>query len=146
MRKVLVVCMGNICRSPVAERLLAAACEDRLEVGSAGLGALVGHPADAMAAEVAAAHGVTIASHVARQFTPHLGREQDLILVMEPSFREAVGTQAPELLGRVMLYDQWTGASSIPDPIGRSRAFHEQVFHRIADATRAWEARLSMKW
>ena len=146
MRRVLVVCMGNICRSPVAERLLGAASGGKVEVSSAGLGALVGHPADALAAEVAAAHGISLASHAARQFTAQLGRGQDLILVMEPRYREAVGEQAPELLGRVMLYDQWTGGAGIPDPYGRSRAFHEQVFSLLDTATQAWAVRLSTKW
>ena len=146
MRKILVVCMGNICRSPVAERLLAAAGATRWMVSSAGVGALVGHPADPMAAEVAAAHGVSLAGHVARQFTAELGRQQDLILVMEPGFRAAVAAQAPELYGRVMLYDHWSGGSGIPDPYGHSRAFHVQVFDRIAQATQAWSSTLATNW
>lgn len=146
MRKVLVVCMGNICRSPLAERLLAAASDARFEVSSAGLGALVGHPADPVAAEVAAARGVSLAGHVARQFTAALGRQHDLILVMEPGFRTAVAAQAPELLGRVMLYDHWSGGTGIPDPYGHSCAFHEQVFERIAQATQAWSCTLATNW
>lgn len=146
MRKVLIVCMGNICRSPVAERLLAAPHDTKLQVNSAGMGALVGHPADAIAAEVAAANGVSLDGHVARQFTRALGREHDLILVMEPGFRAAIAAEAPELLGRVMLYDHWSGGTGIPDPHGHSRAFHEHVFTRIAQATQAWSCNLAIKW
>lgn len=146
MRKILIVCMGNICRSPVAERLLAVTQEAGLQVSSAGMGALVGHPADALAAEVAASNGVSLNGHVARQFNPALGREQDLILVMDPDFRTAIAADAPELLGRVMLYDHWSGGTGIPDPHGHSRAFHEHVFTRIAQATQAWSGSLAMKW
>ena len=138
--------MGNICRSPVAERLMAASSEAKLRVSSAGIAALVGHPADLIAAEVAAANGVSLDGHVARQFSPALGREQDLILVMEPGFRTAVASEAPELIGRVMLYDHWTGGTGIPDPYGHSRAFYERVFTRIAQATHAWSSNLAMKW
>lgn len=146
MRKVLVVCMGNICRSPVAERLLAAAAPQRWSVSSAGLSALVGHPADPLAADVAAAHGVSLEGHVARRFTAELGRQQDLILVMEPNFRDVVAAQAPELYGRVMVYDHWSGGRGIPDPYGHSRAFHAQVFDRIAQATRTWTSSLVTNW
>ena len=68
MQKILVVCVGNICRSPVGERVLA----DRLphhQVSSAGIGALVGHGPDKTASDVAAARGVSLEGHIARQFT-----------------------------------------------------------------------------
>ena len=146
MRKIMVVCMGNICRSPIAERLLGAAANGRWVVSSAGLAPIVGRPADVLAAEVAASHGVSLAAHLARQFSAPLGRQQDLILVMEPAFRRAVGAQAPELLGRTLLYDQWSGATGIPDPYGRSRLFHEEVFHQIAAATEHWALRLTADW
>lgn len=53
--KILVVCVGNVCRSPTAERLLKR-FHPSLTVASAGLGALVGKGADPAAASVASAH------------------------------------------------------------------------------------------
>jgi len=146
MRRILVVCMGNICRSPVGERLLLKTLHGRAEVSSAGIGALAGYPADAVAADVAASHGVSLDGHVARQFTAEMGLRQDLILVMETAFRQAVAAMEPALFGRTMLYDQWTGAVDIPDPFGQSRGFHEEVFTQIDRATTGWLSRLCANW
>ncbi|MDP4032654.1 MAG: low molecular weight phosphotyrosine protein phosphatase [Pseudorhodobacter sp.] len=141
VRNVLVICVGNICRSPVGEHLLRQMVP-ALAVGSAGLGAMVGHAADAMAAEVAAANGVSLDGHVARQFTPDLGSANDLLLAMEPGHKREVARLAPHLSGRTLLFDQWTGMQGIADPYRRSRDFHEGVFQQIKAASEAWAARL----
>ncbi len=138
---ILVVCVGNVCRSPVAERLLAARCPD-LRVESAGLGALAGHPADPRAAETAAARGLSLDGHVARQFSPELARPFDLILVMEPAHKHEIMRLTPQLGGRVMLYGQWSGRETIPDPFRRSREFHASVFEMLERAAGDWAARL----
>lgn len=140
-RKVLVVCVGNICRSPVGERVLAA-LKPELQVTSAGIGALVGHPADATMAEVAASAGVSLDKHVARQFSPALGREADLILVMEPGHKAEIVRMAPQLSGKVMLFDQWTGGRGIEDPYRRPSEIHRVVFHQIQGAAQAWAKKL----
>ncbi|VDZ89757.1 tyrosine phosphatase [Lelliottia amnigena] len=64
--KILVVCVGNICRSPTAERLLKN-YQPNLIVESAGLGALVGKGADERATNVAQEHDLSLDGHVARQ-------------------------------------------------------------------------------
>lgn len=142
MRRILIICMGNICRSPVGERLLARALGGGAAVASAGLQALAGRPADDLAAAVAAGHGLALVGHVARQYTAELGLEHDLILAMEPAFRQAVAIGQPALLGRTMLFSHWTGGAGIPDPYRRSRAFHEDVFRQIAGAASAWASRI----
>lgn len=142
---VLVVCVGNICRSPVGERLLAARLRDRgsaIAVSSAGIGALVGHGADETAAAVAAEHGIDLAGHVARQFSRELGAAHDLILTMEPGHRREIIAAAPDLSGKVMLFDHWQGGKGIADPYRHSRQFHEEVFALIDRAGSAWAARL----
>ena len=145
-RSVLVVCVGNICRSPVGERLLAARLRDRgaeIAVSSAGIGALVGHAADETAAQVAAEHGVDLQGHVARQFNRELGAAHDLILTMEPGHRREIINAAPDLSGKVMLFDHWQGGRGIADPYRRSRQFHEEVFAQIEAAGSAWAMRLA---
>ena len=64
--KILVVCVGNICRSPTAERLLKQ-LNPALTVSSAGLGALVGKGADPRAISVAQANNLSLENHYARQ-------------------------------------------------------------------------------
>ncbi len=111
-------------------------------VTSAGLGALIGHDADATANEVAATYGVRLEGHEARQFTSRLGAAQDLILVMEPEHRQEVGRIAPQLLGKTMLFDHWIGGRGIEDPYKTSRVFHELTFKKIESAGNAWASRL----
>src|SRR5690606_10182483 len=80
--KILVVCVGNICRSPTAERLLKN-YQPNLIVESAGLGALVGKGADERATNVAQEHNLSLDGHVARQVSGRMCRDYDLILAME---------------------------------------------------------------
>lgn len=141
IRSVLVVCIGNICRSPAGERLLAAQLPD-FTVESAGLGALVDHAADADMAAVAASAGVSLDGHKARQFTPEMAREYDLILVMEPEHKATIARQAPQLSGKVMLFDQWTGGNGIADPYRRSVEFHKSVYEQIETASLSWAKKL----
>ena len=145
---VLVVCVGNICRSPLGERLLRthlSALESDISVSSAGIGALVGHAADDRASEVAAGHGVSLDGHSARQFNGALGQAHDLILVMEPGHKHEIMRSNPALSGKVMLFDHWTGAKGIADPYRNSVEFHEQVFGQVATAAEAWAKRLAGK-
>jgi protein-tyrosine-phosphatase len=86
-KRVIVVCTGNICRSPMAAGLLAHHLSDDLgsaiEVASAGTNALQGYPAQDHAIEIMARIGVDISGHRARQLTRELARSADMILAME---------------------------------------------------------------
>ncbi len=141
VKNILVVCVGNICRSPVGERILQAALPDKT-ITSAGIAALVGHAADETAAAVAAAHNVSLDGHVSRQLTSELGADQDLILVMEAGHKHEIARRFPQLSGRTMLFDQWTGMKGIADPYRLTKGFHEQVFGQIKAAADAWAPRL----
>jgi protein-tyrosine phosphatase len=141
---ILVVCVGNICRSPVGERLLRQALPE-LEVTSAGINALVGKPADKTASEIAATHDLSLHGHEARQFTAAIGASHDLILVMEPGHKREIARVAPQLAGRVMLFDKWTGDKGIADPYLRSKEFHEKTFAALSDAAQGWARRLAPK-
>ena len=70
-QNILVVCMGNICRSPIAERILQKKLPG-LRVSSVGINALVGKDADFQAIKTALKHGVVVAGHTARQLTPEM--------------------------------------------------------------------------
>jgi protein-tyrosine phosphatase len=141
VNSLLVVCVGNICRSPVGERLLQAALP-LVKVTSAGIGALVGHEADATAAMVAMRNGVSLDGHVSRQFSAQIAADQDLILVMEAGHKHQIAREFPQFSGRTMLFDQWNGQKGIADPYRLDESFHEQVFHQIKAAADAWALRL----
>ncbi|MDO9475924.1 MAG: low molecular weight phosphotyrosine protein phosphatase, partial [Pseudohongiella sp.] len=68
---ILVVCLGNICRSPVAEAMLKRALPQR-QIKSAGLTAMVGQGADPSASEFAHADGLDLSGHVAQQLSSEL--------------------------------------------------------------------------
>lgn len=147
IESVLVVCVGNICRSPLGERMLQAELGDRgapVRVSSAGLQAMAGYPADIETSMVARKNGVSLDGHIARQFSRYLGREHDLILVMEPAHKADILRTDPALSGKTFLFDQWTGGKGIADPYHRSREFHEAVFAMIRDAARAWAEKLAV--
>jgi protein-tyrosine phosphatase len=141
IESILVVCIGNICRSPLGERALA----DRLpgvSVSSAGLGALVDSEADPDAARAAAELGISLDNHRARQWTGALGAAHDLILVMEPDQRLSILQAHPELSGKTFLLSQWSGGSPINDPYQRSIDMHKAVAKEIVTAADAWAVRL----
>lgn len=114
-----------------------------LEVSSAGLGALIGHEADPDASRVAKELGVDLSGHSARQLNAQIGTAHGLILAMEPSHRAEIARRWPQLYGRTMLFDQWTGKKGIADPYRKQLAFHQQVRDQIFAAAAAWADRLS---
>lgn len=99
---ILVVCTGNICRSPIGERFLRRALPNK-RIDSAGTGALVEHPADESAVKIAKVHGLSLEGHKGKQFTSSLARKYELILVMEKAHIEQIGRIAPEARGKTML-------------------------------------------
>ena len=100
--RILVVCTGNICRSPVAEAFLRQQLP-KCQVSSAGLGALEGKPVASFARQLAEADGLDVAHHQARQLSDTMIQKADLILVMTEGQRRAVGQQAPQALGKTLL-------------------------------------------
>ena len=74
--KILVICTGNICRSPIAERIFRKEMPRKI-IDSAGTGALVGHPADDAAIRIAQANDISLADHSGQQFTPSMARKYE---------------------------------------------------------------------
>ncbi|HFT3596398.1 TPA: protein tyrosine phosphatase [Klebsiella quasipneumoniae] len=138
---ILVVCTGNICRSPIGERLLRRALPNK-KIDSAGVGALVNHAADASAIRTAAKYGLSLEGHKGRQFTSSLGGQYDLVLVMEHSHLEQVSRIAPEVRGKTMLFGHWLGGKEIPDPYRKSDEAFDSVYQLIDLASQHWVAKL----
>lgn len=138
---ILVVCTGNICRSPIGERFLRQALPNK-KIDSAGTGALVDHSADKSAIKIAEKHGISLAGHKGQQFTSTLGRQYDLILVMEKSHLEQIGRIAPEVRGKTMLFGQWLNQKEIPDPYRKSDEAFASVYQLIEQAGLRWVEKL----
>jgi protein-tyrosine phosphatase len=140
MQNILVVCIGNICRSPIGEALLAREFPN-LKVWSAGLGALVGEPADPLSAEVAAANGLDLSAHRAQQITGWMSQSADLILVMEQAHRADVEQRFPLTRGKVFRLGE-LGKFDIADPYRLPKSEFEKAYADIAHGVAAWAPRI----
>ncbi|GAA5186456.1 low molecular weight protein-tyrosine-phosphatase [Ferrimonas gelatinilytica] len=134
---ILVVCVGNICRSPTAEAMLKARYPEK-QISSAGVGALVGKPVDPKAARLLEQAGLPHQDHRARQLTQEIAREADLILVMEPGHIGAVTQIAPFSHGKVFLLGKWLGDLAIPDPYRQSEEAFAHVYGLMEKACNGW--------
>ena len=139
---ILIVCTGNICRSPMGERYFRKVLTGKI-IDSAGTGALIDHSADETAKYVASSNGVSLEGHKGKQFTSSMGRQYDLILVMEKKHIEEIGHMAPEVRGKVMLFGHWLGQREIPDPYKKSQEAFELVYKLIEQAGNLWAEKLS---
>lgn len=146
LNRVLIVCVGNICRSPVAQFALHQRLP-ALEVQSAGLAAVVGSDMSSEARMVAESHGIPCPPHQARQLTVEMCRWADLILVMEHSHRRDVSRMFPEMRGKTFLLGALMSQSGVdvPDPHGQKTEVFERVHGLISSAVDSWAQKLDTK-
>lgn len=142
--RILILCTGNICRSPMAEAVLRQRLEKagrNVDVRSAGVGALRDFPADPPAQERMRERGLDISAHRAQQVTPELARWADLILVMESHQREAMCEIDPTARGKTYLLGHWTG-QEVPDPYKMPVTVYDRALALIDEAMDAWMKKL----
>jgi protein-tyrosine phosphatase len=166
--RVLFVCVGNVCRSPLGERLLAHRLEGRrlegrrVEVASAGVAAMVGSAMTPESQHHLTSLGGSADGFVARQLTPAMVEESDLVLTATKAIRSRVLEDAPGALRRTFTVLEFAAlldvvgtqqdvadlvrtASEersratlddydIPDPYGRGDAMHAEAAALMAAA------------
>ncbi|WP_322065007.1 low molecular weight protein-tyrosine-phosphatase [Burkholderia ubonensis] len=145
----LVVCVGNVCRSPMAAALFRARLAG-VDVQSAGIGALEGQPADPHALALMRERGLGIDAHRARQLPSWLGMRADLILTMDLDQKRWLERRHPSLRGRVYRLGDCApppgGAQrgfDVPDPYLGTRASFEHSLRLIERGVDAWCARVA---
>jgi protein-tyrosine phosphatase len=140
MKNILVVCEGNICRSPMAQGMLAAALP-QMAVLSAGLNALSGMPADDTAVRLMQARGIDITSHRAIQITRELCLQAELVLVMTADQRKQLEKTYPFACGRVFRLGEYS-KFDVPDPYRQSEEVFQESLQLIDQGVREWLQRI----
>ena len=140
MHNILVLCGGNICRSPLAQALLAQKLPGA-NVTSAGLGALVGRPADPLSVQVAAQHGLDLTPHRAQQVMGWMCQQADLILVMEQRHVAALERQFPLVRGKVFRIGQYRKLDVV-DPYRNNRSAFDATYTVLSQAVDDWAPRI----
>jgi protein-tyrosine phosphatase len=145
IERVLLVCVGNICRSPMAEVMLQDALKEKPDISviSAGMGALVGYPAAEHSVALMNERGLDISGHRARQLTPEMITTNDLILVMEAGHKRAIDAQDPTARGKIYRLGEWHDID-IPDPYRKPRKAFEEALAMIAQGVADWAEKIKV--
>jgi protein-tyrosine-phosphatase len=142
--RVLLVCTGNTCRSPMASCLLRKGWEERravhgsgpLEIASAGLAAAPGEQASAQAINAMAELGLDLQSHRSQPVSASLVESADLILVMTEGHRNALLNRWPHLADKIDLLSH--GQGEVSDPFGGSLATYQQCARQMQHYLTFW--------
>ncbi len=129
--RIVFVCSGNICRSPMAEALARAKLQERdldAAVISAGTMGIVGRKPSDAAVRALKEVGIELSGHLSQGVDVNLVGHADIIAVMEPKHVDYFERRAPDLVDRVVPLWEYADEASggIGDPVGRSiEAFRE---------------------
>jgi protein-tyrosine phosphatase len=143
-QNILVLCLGNICRSPIAEYLLKDFAKKNnlnLNVDSAGITALAGYPAHELSVHIMQEQGIDMTEHRAKQVTAAHVKAADLILVMDDTQRHDLAKMFPQAAGKTFRIGEFT-SENIPDPYGEPFTAFEHAFSLIAKGLEPWYAEL----
>ncbi|MFQ6045491.1 MAG: low molecular weight protein arginine phosphatase [Gemmatimonadales bacterium] len=152
MKRILLVCTGNICRSPLAEALMLKALEergrDRIEVQSAGTGAWEGAPASEGAYLVGLEHGLDLSEHRAKLLTKDLVKQADIILTMARHHRQRAQELGGE--GRTYLLGEYAGLkgqeAEVGDPFGSGLEVYRSTYDELEQLVEKAADRLVKEW
>lgn len=140
IKRILVLCIGNICRSPMAEGLLKQALRGH-DISSAGLGALAGQPADPHAITLMQQQGIDISAHRARQLESWMVGAADLVLVMDAEQKRHLEQQHPLCRGKTYRLGE-SGKYDIADPYRQGLDTFRETAALIQQGVAGWVERI----
>ena len=115
--------------------------QEEFTVESAGLGALVGHPASEYSVELMAEIGEDITGHRARQIHPDMVRDSDLVLVMESGHKRAIDDADATARGKVYRLGEWQD-KDIDDPYRQPKTAYADALVDIQAGVTSWAERI----
>ncbi len=138
-RRILFICTGNVCRSPMAEYLLRhhLGRDSSWKIESAGTHAFEGVSASRHAVEVLRELGIDLTLHRSRGLTADLVRSARLVVAMTAAHAEEVKRRFSEASGKVVLlksFDKDSRGGDIHDPIGESKEIYDNICREIDEA------------
>lgn len=140
IRNVLVICEGNICRSPMAAALLYSFLEKhdaQINILSAGLHALCGAEADPTAQKLMLQKGLSIKDHRAKQLSNEMILDAELILTMTHKQQKEIENNFPTSSGKVYRLGKW-GEFDVIDPYKRPLSVFEHSLALIEAGVTEW--------
>ena len=137
---ILVVCVGNICRSPMAEALLKQRFPEK-NIDSAGVGALVGHAADPAAIKIMEQQNIDITNHVAKQIDENLALKADLIFTMSDSQNKWIEERWPFCRGKTFKLGHWND-KDIADPYKHELSAFQTAYQDIVEGLNEWQDKI----
>ena len=141
-KNILIVCVGNICRSPVAEALLAKNLDNSFNVSSAGLKAVVDSDIHPISHDILVNQYNTPYQHKACQVTQEHINNSDLILVMERTHIMRLIDKYPSARSKSFLLTHWSGKRDIPDPYKHSKDMFLSCLDMVNEGVQQWSLRL----
>ena len=146
------VCLGNICRSPLAHGVLEHMVDPaQIRVDSAGTGAFhIGKAPDRRSIHIAGIHGLDISQQRARQFRREDFMEFDHILVMDRENLRDVTALAPDEDSKekvsLLLSHANTPIDEVPDPYYGGEDGFEYVYNLVHQACKEWAIKMNTLW